>query len=521
LQAPLRVRADKARTAIARSMSTRESIAPRETPLLRPAPSVSRSWPGYARFLAWSPLHKLVYLGGDLLALTLAHMLAFRAAEHLFHIPVSALNPFEYHRVYIPFFAVILYLFEGYKSPELRRPEQELERSCKAVAVSFLGLVLFNFVVFRSEVFSRYLLVSWFIISCVFLVTVRFGLRVIHEKLWKSGFFRRRAVLIGPSAGLREYQQLLALQRHHGYEVAGALLVSDTPESAPEMALNIPVLGSLDQWEKCLAATGANVLIVAYPVIPGGAEWLGELLRRCKQLHVDVELYSGVLATANLSYEHDEYAGCFRFYARPRWSVMLQRFLKRSLDVAIGLGGSVLTLLLTPIMGLLIKLEDGGPVFYRSPYVRPDCQNGYYLKFRTMRVDADQILTQNPELLKEFEKQYKLTSDPRVTRVGRFLRKYSLDEFPSFFSILRGDISLVGPRTITQAQRERYGSLLPKLLSVKPGLTGFWQVMGRQTTSYEDKIHLDMFYIDHWSIWLDLLIVFKTFWAVLRAEGAY
>jgi lipopolysaccharide/colanic/teichoic acid biosynthesis glycosyltransferase len=101
------------------------------------------------------------------------------------------------------------------------------------------------------------------------------------------------------------------------------------------------------------------------------------------------------------------------------------------------------------------------------------------------------------------------------------LRKYSLDEFPSFFSILRGDISLVGPRTITQAQRVRYGSLLQKLLSVKPGLTGFWQVMGRQMTSYEEKVQLDMFYIDHWSIWLDLLIVFKTFWAVVRAEGAY
>lgn len=502
-------------------MSTRESIAPRETQLLRPAPTVSESWPGYARLLAWSPVHKLVYLGGDLLALTLAHMLAFRAAGHFFRIPAAGLNPFEYHRFYIPFFAVILYLFEGYKSPELRRPEQELERSCKAVAVSFLGLVSFNFVVFRSQVFSRYLLATWFIASCVFLVAVRFGLRAVHEKLWKSGLGRRRAVLIGPSAGLREYEQLLALQRHHGYEVAGALLVSDTPESVPEMISNVPVLGSLDQWEQCLAETGASMLVVAYPVLPDGAEWLGVLLRRCKELHVDVEFYSGVLAAANMRYEHDEYAGCFRFYARPRWSLTLQRFLKRMLDLALGLSGSVVTLLLTPIMGLLIKLEDGGPIFYRSPYVRPDCQNGYYLKFRTMRVDADQILTRNPELLKQFEKQYKLASDPRVTRVGRFLRKYSLDEFPSFFSILRGDISLVGPRTITQAQRERYGCLLPKLLSVKPGLTGFWQVMGRQTTSYEEKIQLDMFYIDHWSIWLDLLIVFKTFWAVVRAEGAY
>jgi len=501
-------------------MSTRESIAPREAHLLRSAVSMADSRPWFARLLVSPALHKLVYLGGDVLAITLAHMLAFRVVEYFFHVAVSALNPFQYHRFYIPFFAVILYLLEGYKSPELRRPEQELERSCKAVAVSFLGLVLFNFVVFRAEAFSRYLLVSWFLMACILLIATRFILRAIYERLWRSGLCQRRAVLLGPAEGLREYQQLLALQRHRGYEIAGALLVSDA-ESSTESVVGIPVLGSLNDWEKCLALTGADVLIVAYPAVPHGQEWLGNLLERCKLLHVEVELYFGVLATANLSYEYDEYAGCFRFYTRPRWSVTLQRVLKRTLDITLGLVGSIATLLLMPMMALLIKFEDGGPVLYRSPYVRPDCEDGYYLKFRTMRVDADQILARDPELRKAFEKQHKLTSDPRVTRIGRHLRKYSLDEFPSFFSILRGDISLVGPRTITQSQCERYGSLLPKLLSVKPGLTGFWQVMGRQTTSYEDKVRLDMFYIDHWSIWLDLLIVFKTFWAVIRAEGAY
>jgi exopolysaccharide biosynthesis polyprenyl glycosylphosphotransferase len=483
--------------------------------------SATQAWPAYARLLAWPPLHKLVYLGGDLAALTLAHMLAVRVVGHFLRVPMNALNPFEYHRVYIPFFAVILYLFEGYKSPELRRPEQELESSCKAVAVSFLGLVLFNFVVFRSQGFSRYLLVFWFVLACLLLVAMRFTLRAIHEKLWKAGLCRRRVVLTGSTAGLVEYQALLSIQRHHGYEMTGVLLDSKSSETLPEVMVHLPVLGSLDQLEKCLAWAGADLLIVACPAVPIGDRWLEGLLQRCKQLRVDVELYSGVLATANLNYERDEYAGCFRFYARPRWSITLQRFLKRSLDVAVGLVGSVMTLVLTPIVGLLIKLEDRGPIFYRSPYVRQDFGIGYYLKFRTMRVDADEILMRDAELRKQFEEHYKLVRDPRVTRVGRFLRKYSLDEFPSFFSILRGHISLVGPRTITQAQRVRYGSLLQKLLSVKPGLTGFWQVMGRQMTSYEEKVQLDMFYIDHWSIWLDLLIVFKTFWAVVRAEGAY
>jgi len=166
-------------------------------------------------------------------------------------------------------------------------------------------------------------------------------------------------------------------------------------------------------------------------------------------------------------------------------------------------------------------LEDGGPIFYRSAYIGPNGEDLYYLKFRTMRVDADLLLERDSELRKCFELQQKLEQDPRVTRVGRVLRKYSLDEFPSFFSILRGDISLVGPRTIRRSEGERYGALLPKLLSVKPGLTGFWQVMGRQTTTYQERVHMDMFYIDHWSIWLDLLIIAITFWKVIRAEGAY
>jgi len=474
---------------------------------------------------AKSPAHKLIYLCGDLFALTLAHMVAFRAVQRLFHVSVSGINPFEYHRFYIPFFAVVLYFFDGYKSPELRRPEQELERSWKAVVISFLGLVLFNFVVFRSEVFSRYLLVCWFLTSYIFLVGVRFAFRAIQERFWRAGLMRRRAVLVGSAAGLREYQQLLSIQRHRGYDVAGAILVpesgSDSDEPEFESSLNIPILGTLERWQDCLASTSSDLLIVAYPAVAGAGEWVANLLWRCRQRNIDVQLYSGVLATANLSYEIDEYAGSLRFYAQPRWSLTLQRALKRVADLLLGAIGSAFTVLVTPIIGLLIKLEDRGPIFYRSSYVRPDGQDGYYLKFRTMRIDADQVLSRDPEMLKAFLVQHKLTKDPRVTRVGRFLRKYSLDEFPSFFSILRGDISLVGPRTITQAQRPNYGGLLPKLLSVKPGLTGFWQVMGRQTTTYDEKVRLDMFYIDHWSIWLDILIIFKTFWVVIRAEGAY
>lgn len=136
-------------------------------------------------------------------------------------------------------------------------------------------------------------------------------------------------------------------------------------------------------------------------------------------------------------------------------------------------------------------------------------------------MNADQILETDEELRSRFREQHKLIDDPRITKLGRFLRRFSLDEFPQFFAVLRGGLTFVGPRTIRDEEAARYGPHLEKLLSVKPGLTGFWQVMGRQTTTYQERVYMDMFYVDRWSIWLDLVIIAKTFWTVLNGEGAY
>jgi exopolysaccharide biosynthesis polyprenyl glycosylphosphotransferase len=502
-------------------MSTRESVADRETRILTLAPRAERPQAAYARILAWLPLHKLTYLCSDLFAVTLAHMLGVRLIVYFLHVPQNALNPFEYHRFYIPFFAVVLYLFEGYKSPELRRPEQELEKSCKALAVGFLGLVLFNFVVLRSQSFSRYLLFTWFVLACILLVSLRFTLRAIYERLWRAGLCRRRAVLLGAPAGLKEYQRSLSIQRHRAYDVVGYISDSEVDETLPTGRHSHPWHVSLKDVERSLANAGAQLLIIAPDGIPGGETWLKELVGRCKQLRVDVELYSEVLATANLNYEHDDFSGCFRFYAAPEWSLMVQRAVKCGLDLAIGLVGSAVTLLLTPIMYALVNLEDRGPVFYRREFVGCDGQIHYYLKFRTMLKDADEILRRDSKMKAEFIHQYKLKRDPRLLRVGRFMRRYSLDEFPQFFSLLSGKLAFVGPRVISEEEKQRYGALLPKLLSCRPGMSGFWQVMGRQTTTYQERVEMDMFYVDRWSIWLDLVIIAKTFWMVLKAEGAY
>jgi len=172
------------------------------------------------------------------------------------------------------------------------------------------------------------------------------------------------------------------------------------------------------------------------------------------------------------------------------------------------------------LLGLMVKLHDKGPVFYRRRVVGPEGQFDAF-KLRTMRVDADRVLDLNPQLRAEFIKDFKLKEDPRVTRLGKYLRKWSLDELPQLLNVLKQQMSLVGPRMITREELDKYGPYRDLFLSVKPGLTGYWQVSGRQEVSYEERVKMDVYYIQNWSLWYDCKILCLTVWKVLKREGAY
>lgn len=196
------------------------------------------------------------------------------------------------------------------------------------------------------------------------------------------------------------------------------------------------------------------------------------------------------------------------------------RTAKHCLDLV---GAGIALIVLAPvfaIVALSVKLADGGPIFYRRRVVG---LTGEFdaLKFRTMRVDADRVLQQNVELREAFEKNFKLPHDPRITKLGSFLRKYSLDEIPQFVNVLRGEMSLVGPRMITSAELEKYGEQQDLVRSVRPGISGYWQVNGRQRKTYAERVEMDLFYIQNWSFLLDIKILLKTPFKVLKGEGAY
>jgi lipopolysaccharide/colanic/teichoic acid biosynthesis glycosyltransferase len=198
----------------------------------------------------------------------------------------------------------------------------------------------------------------------------------------------------------------------------------------------------------------------------------------------------------------------------------MQHFLKRCIDL---LGAGILIVALFPVLiviGLVVFFDDGWPVIYRRRVLGTTGEFDAF-KFRTMRRDADSVLATNPALKAEFERNFKLKDDPRITRVGAFLRKLSLDELPQLFNVLRGQMSLVGPRMITAAELHKYGPYKHLLLSVKPGLTGFWQVRGRQNVSYEERVRMDLHYIETWSLSIDVRILFETPMKALKREGAF
>ena len=196
------------------------------------------------------------------------------------------------------------------------------------------------------------------------------------------------------------------------------------------------------------------------------------------------------------------------------------RVLKRCLDF---FGAAALLTLLLPalvVIAIFVLLEDGRPVIYRRRVVGPRGDFDAY-KFRSMRRDADSILASDPALRAEFEHNFKLRDDPRVTKTGAFLRKHSLDELPQLVNVLRGQMSLVGPRMITAPELHKYGTHQQLLLSVKPGITGYWQVHGRQNVTYEERVNMDLYYIENWNLGLDLQILVETPLKVLRREGAF
>ena len=202
-------------------------------------------------------------------------------------------------------------------------------------------------------------------------------------------------------------------------------------------------------------------------------------------------------------------------------SLSIYKYMKRGIDIILSLLGIILLSPIFMIVALAIKIDSKGPIIFTHKRIGKNGKVIGLYKFRSMVDNAEDLIKRfTPEQMKEYKENYKLQNDPRITRVGKFLRKTSLDELPQLFNILKGDLSIIGPRPVIDEELEKYGFNKTKFLSVTPGLTGFWAANGRSDTTYEQRMAMELFYVDNVSFLLDIKIFLKTAISVIKKRGA-
>ena len=201
--------------------------------------------------------------------------------------------------------------------------------------------------------------------------------------------------------------------------------------------------------------------------------------------------------------------------------INIYKYIKRVMDFTLSLIGLIVLSPVFLVISILIKKESDRPVFFKHKRIGKNGKEIYIYKFRSMVTNAEELIKKfTPEQMKEFKENFKLENDPRITRVGKFLRKTSLDELPQLLNIIKGDLSIIGPRPVIEEELEKYGNNKERFLSVMPGLTGYWAANGRSCTSYEQRMAMELYYVDNISFKLDMKIFFKTIISVIKREGA-
>jgi exopolysaccharide biosynthesis polyprenyl glycosylphosphotransferase len=352
------------------------------------------------------------------------------------------------------------------------------------------------------------------LLSAIFIGLLRGSYDVVTGDLLKLAGVRRRAILVGTGEGLARLRRSLGASRGGiEYDFVGAISTSSDGSG-------LRVLGDLDALPAALAQNDVDELIVTDSDFSDR-----ELVDIVEQAHRrGVKVRVAPRATEVLIERRGEYVpgqGIPLFELRPPVFVGADWVVKRGFDLAVSAIVAVVGLPIWLLIAIAIKLDSRGPVLYRDRRVGLSEREFDMLKFRTMRADAEALQAQ---LEKENEAEgalFKIRDDPRITRVGRVLRRFSLDEIPQVLNVLRGEMSLVGPRPLPVRDYELLEPWHRKRYLVLPGMTGLWQIAGRSALGFDDLVRLDFYYLEHWSIWLDISILLKTLPAVLSARGAY
>lgn len=451
---------------------------------------------------------------GDLLAITTTIVLAVVVREAF----NGDFQLASYWRLWplLGLFGVTYTLFGLYPGIAMS-PIAELRTATSATTLVFLLLSALTFVLRTPFTYSRSaFLASWLASLFIVPLTRAFLRGALREQPW----WGYRAAILGVSGSGAAVVRTLVDHAEIGLRPVAIFDDQLTPGSYLH---GIPVIGGLDAAALFAEREGVTRAIIAMPE-SGPADILRMLDVHGKTFS-RVFMLPGLSGLSSVGVEIRDVSRILALELRKSLLMAGPRATKRFLDVVLSFAALVCLAPVFAAIAALIKLESRGPALYRQSRIGLGKGQFFVWKFRSMVADADRVLGEylaaNPEMRAEWERDHKLKNDPRITRMGRFLRKTSLDELPQLINVLRGEMSLVGPRPIVQGEIEKYGESFGLYTQVIPGLTGLWQVSGRNLTTYRERVELDTYYVRNWSPWLDIYLLARTVKVVVTGYGAY
>jgi exopolysaccharide biosynthesis polyprenyl glycosylphosphotransferase len=467
-------------------------------------------------------------MAADGITIYAAFLLAYwlRYSQHVGgSVPEYAQQPLGFFHgkiVLLVVLTVALFQFRGlYRLPRWTTLLDEASSIASGVTTGMALVILYAFL--QQFYPSRLIFIYAWMLAIALLIVKRIVMRMVRERLWARGIGVDRVVIVGAGRAGQRMMQWLMGQPQLGYQVVGFVDDEPPPDNwaiATQRRVERPRhLGSPDHIREIVRREGIDEVIIALP--PTAHAQMMSIMDQCRAEDIDFKLVPDLFELAMDRVNIHEVAGMPLIALKPARIAGWNLVVKRSMDVLLSLFVLVVGALPMALIALAIKLDSDGPVLFRQERVGRNGQRFICYKFRTMVRDAESLEGMLKDALQLDARLIKHKDDPRRTRVGKILRRTSLDELPNFVNILLGQMSVVGPRPPVPREVAEYDDWHHSRLLVTPGLTGLWQVSGRSNLTFDEMVRLDLYYAEHWSPWLDIKIILRTFPAILTARGAY
>jgi len=427
------------------------------------------------------------------------------------------LRSFVTYWPYLPVFIVVFQILGLYPGVSLA-PSEELRRFCLGSYIAYGGIILSRVIENQGwdGVNSAFAISVFF--SALILLTVR---GITHRFLRKIGVKGIPAVVYGSGNTAKLFIDRAQSSTKVGY--VPVLILDDEATEATKEYNGVHIIRDINIGPEIVKRYNIKMAIVTTD--NREKDKLKRLLINSTSDFRYRVIIPDFFDTTNIWMTVRDFDGLLGFVTSLKLNLPWNIGIKRFIDIFLVIVGGLLLLPVLLVVALFVRLTSRGPILYGHKRLGKDGKPFYAWKFRSMVVDSHErlrkLLKSNPEMKKEWDENRKLKNDPRVTKFGKFLRRTSIDEFPQLINILKGEMSLVGPRPITGDEVEKYGDNFDWIFSVRPGLTGLWQVSGRSEKDYATRVSYDTYYLQSWSIWLDIWVLYKTFGVVARGKGAY